>query len=160
MWHSLVLITQQELQEPEFIDMETAFRVNLHRKTLETEDTNDQEKTEEQGHENTARGQTELAHEPNEPDSESNEPDHEPNGPDSEPENHQHEPNQDTDNGHKVTEERVLSVIRGDESISINQMAVALNISRSTVKRAIAKLRQQNRLDRIGSNRSGKWKVL
>lgn len=151
---------EQELQEPEFIDMETAFRVNLHRKTLETEDTNDQEKTEEQGHENTARGQTELVHEPNEPDSESNEPDHEPNGPDSEPENHQHEPNQDTDNGHKVTEERVLSVIRGDESISINQMAVALNISRSTVKRAIAKLRQQNRLDRIGSNRSGKWKVL
>lgn len=142
---------EQELQAPEFIDIESAFRVNLYRAVTEkgqkngVNDTDDPEQV----------GVDDVDHEPNH---EPNEPKHEPDGPDrelDEPKDHSQNRVQT-----ETLEERVLLIIRENGRISIDQLAKDLGISRSTVKRVISKLRQQNRVTRTGSNRSGEWKVL
>lgn len=142
----------QELQAPEFIDMESAFRVNLYRAVTEEgqkNGVNDTDDPEQAGVDNVDH---EPNHEPGDLNHEPNEPDCEPDGP--------KDHNQDRDVQNETVEERVLLLIRENNRISIDQLAKDLSISRSTVKRVISKLRQQNRVTRVGSNRSGEWKVL
>lgn len=57
------------------------------------------------------------------------------------------------------TEERILSLFQEDRSTSTTQIAEALGITKRAVLKQIEKLKSQNRLQRIGSPRSGHWKV-
>lgn len=42
----------------------------------------------------------------------------------------------------------------------MNELAGLLNVTRRTIKRDIAELKEQNRIERVGSPRTGYWKVL
>ena len=55
--------------------------------------------------------------------------------------------------------EQILILIQQDKDISYNEMAKRLNKSRTTVMRNIKKLKELNKLTRIGSDKSGYWKI-
>ena len=54
----------------------------------------------------------------------------------------------------------ILSIIANDNSITIEQLAQALHVSDKTIKRDIAKLKVQGKLQREGSLKSGSWKLI
>ena len=54
----------------------------------------------------------------------------------------------------------VFLLIRQDNKITANEISERLKISLSTVKRKIKELRDNGKLERIGSDRTGQWKVI
>lgn len=127
---------EQDLQEPEFIDMETAFRVNLYRAESEgqennannaidndTDDVNDTDGTNGSG--------------VNDTDDVSPSDSEVPEG-----------------------EQLILDIIRQNDRVTIKQISAETGLSRRTVDRIIAALKEQKKLERTGSSRSGEWKVL
>ena len=54
----------------------------------------------------------------------------------------------------------ILGLIQKNRDITSSQMAEILKISDKTVKRDISKLKEQNRLKRVGSLKSGHWEVV
>jgi ATP-dependent DNA helicase RecG len=54
----------------------------------------------------------------------------------------------------------LLNTLRADPSADYLSLAHALGVSEATVKRHIQKLKQQDRLRRVGSRKTGHWKVL
>lgn len=65
-----------------------------------------------------------------------------------------------THNSCSVTDENIISLMRGNELISIHEIAETLNLSESKVKRIITKLKKGSVIDRIGTKRNYKWVVL
>lgn len=57
-------------------------------------------------------------------------------------------------------EQRVLAAIQEDVTVTIQEMAVALKSSRSTIVRALKSLQEQQIIVRIGSRKTGMWKIL
>ena len=57
-------------------------------------------------------------------------------------------------------EQCVLAAIQEDATVTIQEMAVALKSSRSTIVRALKSLQEQRILVRIGSRKTGMWKIL
>ncbi len=79
-----------------------------------------------------------------------NEPQSEPqNEPQSEPQN---EPQRFGD-----LEERLLNLIRQDGHVTRDEMASQMNVSLSTVKRSINKLKDNGLVEYEGSSKSGYW---
>lgn len=62
--------------------------------------------------------------------------------------------------GHADPINDLLSVLRTDPSADYAILAERLEVSEATVKRNIQKLKQQNRIRRIGSKKTGHWDVL
>lgn len=56
--------------------------------------------------------------------------------------------------------DKVLKLINQNKSITISELAHALSVSDKTIKRDIAKLKEQNVLMRKGSLKSGCWEVV
>lgn len=56
-------------------------------------------------------------------------------------------------------ENLILGQIQDDPYITRKQLVKNTGISDSTVKRVLAELKSKNKIERIGSNRSGQWKV-
>ena len=56
--------------------------------------------------------------------------------------------------------DEIIQIIKKDNQVTIIQIAGMLGVSDKTIKRDIVKLKDQNRLIRVGSLRSGCWKVL
>jgi ATP-dependent DNA helicase RecG len=56
-------------------------------------------------------------------------------------------------------EEKILSIIRDMPDCTYDTMAEMLDVSRSTVKRAIKFLTEQGEIERIGGKRYGHWKI-
>jgi len=54
----------------------------------------------------------------------------------------------------------VFNLIRQNNNITAIEISKQLNISLSTVKRKIKKLKEQNRIERIGSDKAGYWKIV
>jgi len=54
----------------------------------------------------------------------------------------------------------LLNTLRADPTADYLTLAHALGVSEATVKRHIQKLKQQDRLRRVGSRKTGHWKVL
>ena len=54
----------------------------------------------------------------------------------------------------------LLNTLRADPSTDYPSLAKTLGVSEATVKRHIQKLKQQNRLRRVGSRKTGHWEVL
>ncbi|MEJ1422166.1 MAG: winged helix-turn-helix domain-containing protein, partial [Candidatus Sedimenticola sp. (ex Thyasira tokunagai)] len=58
------------------------------------------------------------------------------------------------------TPDRIMMALRQDGTLSIPSIASQIGKSESAVKRAIRKLRQEGKLERIGPAKGGHWKVL
>ena len=57
-------------------------------------------------------------------------------------------------------EKEILTQIKNNRKISINELANILNVSPKTIKRDIEKLKKENKILRVGSSRSGYWQIL
>jgi ATP-dependent DNA helicase RecG len=62
--------------------------------------------------------------------------------------------------GHPDPINDLLTVLRTDPSADYATLAEQLEVSEATVKRNIQKLKQQNRIRRIGSKKTGHWEVI
>ena len=62
--------------------------------------------------------------------------------------------------GHPDPINDLLTVLRIDPSADYATLAGRLEVSEATVKRHIQKLKQQNRIRRIGSKKTGHWEVI
>jgi Fic family protein len=61
-----------------------------------------------------------------------------------------------------VPKDRLLLIVKKmqeNRSVTIKEMALALEVNEKTIKRDIEQLKQENRVERIGSARKGYWKV-
>ncbi len=58
------------------------------------------------------------------------------------------------------TPDRILTVLRQDGNLSIPAIASQIGKSERAVERAIRKLREEGKLERIGPAKGGHWKVL
>ena len=67
------------------------------------------------------------------------------------------DPKQNEDSGKEAA---VLSQIKAAPHITRKQLAENTGFSDSTVKRILAELRDKKRIERIGSKRSGQWRIL
>ena len=59
----------------------------------------------------------------------------------------------------KTTQERILNLIRKDNTITQVEMAKILGITRDGISYNIRLLREKGRLERIGSTKNGMWKI-
>jgi ATP-dependent DNA helicase RecG len=59
----------------------------------------------------------------------------------------------------KSTRDRILEILNENPNLTRNEMANLLGKSQNTIKGHLAKLKSQNRVERIGSDRDGYWKV-
>ena len=89
-----------------------------------------------------------YVHESNEPKSELNEPKNEPNGLKNEP-----------DLRLSGIEKKILSFIKEDSGLTQKQLSEKMDISLSTVKRILTKLKGKGILIHVGNKRSGKWEI-
>ncbi len=60
----------------------------------------------------------------------------------------------------KSPEEKILSLLRQNGKLSAKVLATNLGISDRQVQRIIKELRDSGRIERIGANRNGYWKIL
>jgi predicted HTH transcriptional regulator len=58
------------------------------------------------------------------------------------------------------TEDRIVDLIRQDNTVSTEQLGKLLGISKRAVLKQIDKLKNQGRLRRIGPAKGGHWEVL
>lgn len=56
-------------------------------------------------------------------------------------------------------QEKIIDLIKQNKDITIAELANTLEVADKTIKRDIAKLKEQNRLTRVGSLKSGYWEV-
>ncbi|MBR4533767.1 MAG: winged helix-turn-helix transcriptional regulator [Bacteroidaceae bacterium] len=54
----------------------------------------------------------------------------------------------------------IIDLIRADDSISVNQMAVKMAVKKRTLEREIANMKQKGYISRTGSPRNGQWEVV
>ncbi len=64
----------------------------------------------------------------------------------------------DTDRNTRLT--MILKLINDDNNITTKQLSLLCNVSQITIKRDIEKLKKQNKLKRIGSERTGYWEII
>ncbi len=70
-----------------------------------------------------------------------------------------HDPNHDPNPSGNSLDEQILNLIRKQRNITRARLSTELGVSDSTVKRAFKKLLDEGIITRIGSKRSGYWKV-
>jgi ATP-dependent DNA helicase RecG len=58
------------------------------------------------------------------------------------------------------TPEAILELLRESPELSVSELATRLDRSASAINRAIRKLRESGRLQRIGPDKGGRWKVI
>ena len=68
-------------------------------------------------------------------------------------------------NGHPSPEsallsDRILAILRQDPSTSRREIAAALGTTRSTVRYRLDRLREAGKVERVGPDKGGQWKVL
>ena len=60
----------------------------------------------------------------------------------------------------KSKNETVFSLIKQNNKINANENSERLNISWSTVRRKIKELRNNGKIERMGSDKTGQWKIV
>jgi ATP-dependent DNA helicase RecG len=58
------------------------------------------------------------------------------------------------------SDQKILSLITENSSITITEMCQKLSMSESGVKKVLKKLKDEGRLSRSGSLKGGRWEVL
>ena len=75
--------------------------------------------------------------------------------------NYNEAPNDGINVGQKLntTERRniILKLIEENENISAKQIVETINVSRPTIERDLKELKEQNKIEYVGSRKSGKW---
>ena len=66
------------------------------------------------------------------------------------------ETNRETDSD---TDKKLIALIKRNNQISYDDMAISLNLSRSTVSRIVKRLVSNGKLIRHGNTRSGYWEI-
>ena len=62
--------------------------------------------------------------------------------------------------GLRGSKENILQEIRNNPNVTQDQLAVKLNLSKSTIQAGISFLKKNGCIERVGSNKSGYWEVL
>ena len=62
--------------------------------------------------------------------------------------------------GGKKTVDRLLEMIRGNPKITFAEMVSAAGISRSAIQKHIERLKDAQRLRRVGPDKGGHWEVI
>lgn len=57
-------------------------------------------------------------------------------------------------------QERIMKLIAEDKHITLDQLAPILEVSRKTIQRDIRTLKELGKIERIGSLKSGHWKII
>lgn len=60
----------------------------------------------------------------------------------------------------KTTQEKILNLIKKNPSVTQIEMAKALNLTRDGISYNIKQLKEKGIIERIGSTKSGYWKIL
>ena len=60
----------------------------------------------------------------------------------------------------KHTQARILAEIRNNPNITKARLAEILNLGKTTIDKGIAVLKKYRYIERVGSNKSGYWRVL
>jgi ATP-dependent DNA helicase RecG len=58
------------------------------------------------------------------------------------------------------TDDRILALLRNSPEMTIPELAVELQVTTRAVEKSIAKLRDEERLRRIGPAKGGRWEVV
>jgi len=56
--------------------------------------------------------------------------------------------------------EKMIRLIKADTQITIKELAEQLKISTRAIEKNISKLKAENRIERIGSDKGGHWKII
>lgn len=68
------------------------------------------------------------------------------------------EPNEDQN--HNPMENRLLELLKLDHSMSAKNAAEKLHISQRQVQRLLKKMKDEGRIERVGTNKSGSWTII
>ena len=55
---------------------------------------------------------------------------------------------------------KVLKLIKENNNITISELSAKLNVTDKTIKRDISKLKNEHKIQRVGSSKSGYWQIL
>lgn len=55
---------------------------------------------------------------------------------------------------------KILEIMKKESSITIKDLSKEFNVTEKTIFRAIQKLKELNKIERVGSDKNGYWKVL
>jgi ATP-dependent DNA helicase RecG len=58
------------------------------------------------------------------------------------------------------TSEKIIALILHNEKITIPELSKQLTVSLATIKRILQQLQLENKIERVGSNKNGIWKVV
>ncbi len=72
----------------------------------------------------------------------------------------QNVPNDDPDNVPKDRSELILDQLAKTPEMSVRQLSELLSVSDKTIKRDLEKLKNEHKIERIGSNRKGYWQII
>ena len=56
--------------------------------------------------------------------------------------------------------ENILKIMKKNKDVTVLALATQLHVSEKTIKRDIAKLKKEQKLQRVGSLKSGHWELL
>lgn len=58
-----------------------------------------------------------------------------------------------------ITQNRIVEIMRDNPQITISELSNIIGMSNSGIKKNIAKLKEDGVIERVGSDKSGSWKV-
>ncbi len=58
------------------------------------------------------------------------------------------------------TEEKILSLIKDNNKITIKEMAIKLDKTTRSIERTVKNLKQDNKIKRVGSDKTGTWEIV
>ena len=64
-----------------------------------------------------------------------------------------------SDKSSVLTSDKILEEIKENPKITANQLASMLGITQRAVEKQLATLKEQGKIERIGSKRAGHWEV-
>ena len=58
-----------------------------------------------------------------------------------------------------ITQNRIVEIMRDNPQITISELSKIIGMRNSGIKKNIAKLKEDGVIERVGSDKSGSWKV-
>ena len=63
------------------------------------------------------------------------------------------------DSNLNITQNRIVEIMRDNPQITISELSKIIGMNNSGIKKNIAKLKEDGVIERVGSDKSGSWKV-
>ena len=58
-----------------------------------------------------------------------------------------------------ITQNRIVEIMRDNPQITISELSKIIGMNNSGIKKNISKLKEDGVIERVGSDKSGSWKV-